>query len=56
MLDAITQAQIWNVVLEHVKKYNIGLIVISHEKSLVNRICDRIVDLTEFKELSSNIE
>ena len=56
MLDAITQAQIWNVVLEHVKKYNIGLIVISHEKALVNRICDRIVDLTEFKELSSNIE
>ena len=56
MLDAITQAQIWNVVLEHVKKYNIGLIVISHEKALVNRICDRIIDLTEFKELSSNIE
>lgn len=56
MLDAITQAQIWNVVLEHVRKYNIGLIVISHEKALVNRICDRIVDLTEFKELSSNIE
>ena len=36
--------------------YNIGLIVISHEKALVNRICDRIIDLTEFKELSSNIE
>ena len=55
MLDAITQAQIWNVVLNHVKKYNIGVVVISHEKSLIDRICDRIVDLTKFKELSTNI-
>ena len=55
MLDAITQAQIWNVVLNHVKKYNIGLVVISHEKSLIDRICDRFVDLTKFKELSTNI-
>ena len=55
MLDAITQAQIWNVVLNHVKKHNIGLVVISHEKSLIDRICDRIVDLTKFKELSTNI-
>ena len=48
MLDAITQAQIWGVVLEQVKKYNIGMIVISHERALVDRICTRIVDLTEF--------
>ena len=43
MLDAITQAQIWNVVLERAKKYNIGIVLISHEKSLVDRICDRVV-------------
>ncbi|MGL6108078.1 ABC transporter ATP-binding protein [Romboutsia sp.] len=49
MLDAITQAQIWNVVLEYVKKQNIGLIVISHEKALIDRLCDRIVNLDEFK-------
>ena len=55
MLDAITQAQIWNVVLNHVKKYNIWLVVISHENSLIDMICDRIVDLTKFKELSTNI-
>lgn len=48
MLDAITQAQIWNVVIKHVKKYNIGMIVISHEKALVDRICTRVVDLTKF--------
>lgn len=49
MLDAITQAQIWGVVLEHVKKYNIGLVVISHDRALVDRICTKIVDLTEFE-------
>ena len=48
MLDAITQAQIWNVVLNHVKKHNIGLVVISHEKALIDRICDRAVDLRQF--------
>ena len=56
MLDAITQAQIWNVVLNHVKKHNIGLVVISHEKALIDRLCDRVVDLTKFKNLSTNIQ
>lgn len=49
MLDAITQAQIWNVVLDYVKKNNIGLIVISHEKALIDRVCDRVVNLEKFK-------
>ena len=49
MLDAITQAQIWNVVLNHVKKHNIGLVVISHEKALIDRICDRVIDLMKNK-------
>ena len=55
MLDAITQAQIWNVVLNHAKKYNVGLVVISHEKVLIDRICDRVVDLTKFKDKSTSI-
>ena len=50
MLDAITQAQIWNVVLDYAKKNDIGVIVISHEKALVPKICDRVVNLEEFKE------
>ena len=49
MLDAITQAQIWNVMIEYVKKQNIGLIVISHEKALMDRLCDRVVNLEEYK-------
>ena len=50
MLDAITQAQIWDVVLDYAKKNDIGVIVISHEKALVEKICDRVVNLEEFKE------
>ena len=50
MLDAITQAQIWNVVLDYAKKNDIGVVAISHEKALVNKICDRVVNLEEFKE------
>lgn len=50
MLDAITQAQIWNVVLDYAKKHDIGVVVISHEKALVDKICDRVVDLEEFTE------
>lgn len=50
MLDAITQAQILNVVLDIVKKQNIGLIVISHEKAILDKICNRLVDLTKFKD------
>ncbi|WP_042274674.1 ABC transporter ATP-binding protein [[Clostridium] dakarense] len=49
MLDAITQAQILNVVLDIVRKQNIGLVVISHEKSILDKICDRFVDLTKFQ-------
>lgn len=54
MLDAITQAQIWNVVLKYVKKYNVGLIIISHEKALINRLCSRIIDLEQYT-LEANV-
>lgn len=49
MLDAITQAQIWHVVLDVVKKQNIGVLVVSHEKSLLGRLCDRVIDLEALK-------
>lgn len=49
MLDAITQAQIWNTVLEYARLYNIGVIVISHDPALINRVCSRVVDLPAFQ-------
>ncbi len=47
MLDAITQAQIWKVLMEEVKSRNLGLLVITHNMHLAKRLCDRIVDLSE---------
>lgn len=46
MLDPITQVQIWSAVLDIAKAQNLGLIVISHSESLVERVCDRVFDLT----------
>ncbi len=45
MLDAITQAKIWRVVLEVARKREIGILAISHEDHLIKRIADRIVHL-----------
>jgi peptide/nickel transport system ATP-binding protein len=47
MLDGITQAQIWHSLIEISKKNNIGMIVITHNKELVNKICSRTVKLEE---------
>jgi len=46
MLDAITQAQMWQVVKEVARRENMGVLVISHEKNLIHRLCTRVVDLT----------
>ncbi|WHH59250.1 ATP-binding cassette domain-containing protein [Petroclostridium sp. X23] len=46
MLDVITQAQIWNYVLQTVEKRGMGLLVVTHNHALADRICTRIIDLT----------
>ncbi len=46
MLDVITQAQIWNVVLREAEKRNMGIIAVTHNRHLASRICDRIYDLS----------
>ena len=47
MLDAVTQAQIWQVVLAYAKEQGMGIVVISHERALMERLCGRIVDLEQ---------
>lgn len=42
MLDAITQAQIWRVILEQVAARRMGMLVISHDQTLLGRICHRL--------------
>lgn len=45
MLDLITQSQIWNFLLAELNAREIGLIMISHDEGLVDKICTRTVDL-----------
>lgn len=47
MLDVITQAQIWQVVLEEAERRSMGLIAVTHNRHLASRIADRIYDLSE---------
>lgn len=49
MLDAITQAKIWNRLLTICQDRKIGLIVVSHEKSLLGRLCDKIYEVGKIK-------
>lgn len=52
MLDAITQAQIWQTVLQLAKEHKLGVLVISHELPLMNKVCNRIL---QFKQLTSHL-
>ncbi len=44
MLDTITQAKIWNFVTEEVEKRKIGLLLITHNRFLAEKICTNIID------------
>lgn len=47
MLDAITQAQIWEVLKEFTKSNDMGVLVITHNPHIIERVCDRVIDLAE---------
>ncbi|MGM7719783.1 ABC transporter ATP-binding protein [Metabacillus sp. Hm71] len=45
MLDANTQAQIWHAVLEVAQERGMGIVVVSHETRLIQRLCHRVIEL-----------
>ncbi len=47
MLDVITQAQIWHLLLEIAEERNLGMIIITHNMALAKQVCTKIVDLTK---------
>lgn len=51
MLDAVTQVQIWEALLDHCKKNNIGILAVSHDKDLLDVIADDIVLFNEINKL-----
>lgn len=46
MLDVITQAQIWKVVLEEARRRNMGILAVTHNRNLAQRIAHRVYDLS----------
>lgn len=51
MLDAVTQVQIWNLILKIAKKRKIGMLIVSHDKHLINKICDDIIYLDDINNI-----
>ncbi|MDD2439664.1 MAG: ATP-binding cassette domain-containing protein [Methanosarcinaceae archaeon] len=51
MVDAITQAQIWDIVLDIVEKLNIGVLVVSHDKTLINKLCYDVISLADINKV-----
>jgi peptide/nickel transport system ATP-binding protein len=49
MLDVITQAQIWQAMLSIVNERGLGLLVITHNPHLAERICSRILTFEDLK-------
>lgn len=51
MLDAVTQVQILDLVVDISKKRDIGILLVSHDKELIKKICD---DTLYFNEINNN--
>ena len=51
MLDVITQAQIWQVLLDIAKKNGYGMLIITHNMALAEKVCTRIVDLRDINHI-----
>lgn len=47
MLDAITQATLWEFVSRLVKEQQLGVLAICHDHELLRRISDRVLDFQE---------
>lgn len=45
MLDAITQAQIWEFLLSYCAEHEVGLVLVTHSQALQRRLATRVVKL-----------
>lgn len=51
MLDVITQAQIWQKVLEEAGRNHLGMLVVTHNLALARQVCTRIVELPQINKV-----
>ena len=42
MLDLVTQAQIWNFLLEEARRRDLGMLIVSHDDALLRQVCTRV--------------
>lgn len=54
MLDVITQAQIWHYLLDESERRGIGLVVITHNRHLAERVCETVIDLRQLNRIDSD--
>ena len=46
MLDVITQAQIWRVILDQAAARHMGILAVTHNRNLAERIASRVITLS----------
>lgn len=51
MLDVITQAQIWNLLLKISKERKIGMLIVTHNIELAKRVSDKIIYMDEINKI-----
>ena len=51
MLDVITQAQIWNLLLNISQKANIGMLIVTHNIELAKRVSNKIIYMDELNNI-----
>lgn len=45
MLDLVTQARLWRFLLEQTEQRELGMLIVSHDRALLTRLCTRVADL-----------
>lgn len=51
MLDVITQAQIWQFLLNISERNHLGMLVITHNMDLAKKVCNRIIELPDINHI-----
>lgn len=45
MLDLVTQTRLWRFLLDQAERRGLGMLIVSHDRALLDRLCTRVVGL-----------